>query len=326
MDDVNNNSTDYQEEAISKRKSQNLIISESSEAYVRALFNLGDPRINGKGVDAIDTSFSPSIYYEIKTGLMHVNILDTQFHYKERAGRSYFIIVKREDKLNSFNPEDSLLFNFGDIYILPIEIIIENYIVQRARPLAEKDRGLIEDSGKQRWGKYKNFKNLYKLKKLYVRKELKKVIERRKNGEEISYEERNRVTMSFDRLRQLVTGCGPGYLEIRDSIAFKKNNIWGVIDGPYIDLTKKNISKIFIRDVDDKVIGDLEKRVNEDKVGKMNEIKEKRLNLYKKIKEKKERDFAIAIEDDSDLSAILNALKMWQNPDLFTNLEGKLPF
>ena len=327
MNDVDEDPIDYREDVVSERKAQNLTISESAEAYVRTLFNLGDPRINGKGVDAIDRSFSPAIHYEIKTGSMHVNILDTQFHYQEGAGRSYFIMVKRENRLNGFNLEDSLLFNFGDIYILPMEIIIENYIVQRARPLAEKDRGVIEDGGKQRWGKYKNFINLYKAKKCYVKKELKKVIERRKNGEEISYEERNRVSMSFGRLRQLVTGCGPGYLEIRDSIAYKNNDTWKVINGPYVDLSKKNISKIFIRDVDDKVISDLEKRISKDKINKVNEIKGKRLMLYDEIKEK-EKDFGWSLEDDSDLLARLNALKKWQyyKHDLFTSLEEELPF
>src|SRR3989344_3973575 len=150
---MNDESIGYMEEAIETKKSQNRIISESGENYIRALLNLRDSRVNHRGIDALDASFSPPIKYEIKIGKAHVKILDTQFHYKEENSRSYFIMVKREDNVNGPNLENSLLLNFGDIYILPTEIIIAHYIAQRAKSLAKKDERLI---GK---GRYKNFDN-----------------------------------------------------------------------------------------------------------------------------------------------------------------------
>ena len=315
----NDSLEDYREEAISKRKSQNLMISESAENYVRALLSLSDPRVNGHGIDALDISFSPPIRYEIKTALRDVKILDTQFHYQKGAGRFYFIMVRREDKVDKFNLEDSLLFNFGDIYILPIEVIREHYIIRMANRLAKKDEKLIEN------GIYKNFGNLLTSKRRQFRKEIEKTIEIIRNGESISHDERNRVAITFEQLRQIATGCGPNYWTLKKTGVFKDVCVWKSLDGPYIHISKKDISKVFIRDIDDIVISDLEERVNRDKIRKLNEIKRGRLALYKEIKEK-EKDWGWSLEDDPDRMDKLNALKMWQNPDLFTNLEGKLPF
>lgn len=311
----------HEEEAISKIKSQNLMISESAENYVRSLLNLSDPRVNGRGIDALDLSFSPPIFYEIKTGLNHVNILDTQFHYQETDGRSYFIMIKREDRVNKFNSENSLLFNFGGIYILPIDIIMEHYISQMARNLAKSDKKLIEK------GRYKNFANLYKVKKRKVKKEIQNTTKRIKEGEVILHEERKRVSITFDQLRQIATGCGPYYWALKGTSAFNIHHTWGNIDGPYIDLSKKSVSKIFVRDVDDKVIIDLERRVNENKIKELNEMKRERLQLYNEIKEK-EKDFGWSLDDDSKLLAKFNALKKWQyhKHDLFSQPEEDLPF
>lgn len=310
----------YLQQAFLKRLDAHQSISGSAEDYVRSLLHLGDNKINGHGIDAIDRSFTPPMHYEIKTGLENIIIPDTELHYQNGSVRSYLIAVKRTDNIltykktkkfnrnkkfiRSFNNQERLLFDFGDIFILPFEVIKDHYIVQRTKNLTDKN---IKSIGK----KYKNLKNLQTVMGSKVKKEVNKTIKMRENDESISHDNRTNVILTFAQAAQIIIKYGDHYRLLTRTKAFNRNYDFVVIDGPILNSNPNNKSKIFIMDYDRKIMDDLIKRLAENnKVQEINEIKRGRLQLHKEIEDKK-KDWSEF--DNPNLEKRLNALVRWQN-------------
>lgn len=316
---------DYKQEALFKSLMEHEKISESAENYVRALLKSRDIRDrNGHGIDSIDTSFTLPIYYEIKTGLNDVKIFDTQFHYQYgKANRYYVVMVKREDGLqnyrktktgkvlNVFSLDESLLFNFGDICILPLEIVKEHYIIQGAKNLANTDKEGIK--------KYKKFSDLVRAKRKEVRNYIERIVERQKNGKQIPHEERENVALSFNQAKQIIVGCGEHFNLLKRFNSFKEiyKNDFIIIPGPYRDYDKKTMSNIFLLDFDNLVIGEIARKLTQEnfhgknRIYELNEIKKQRLELYKELEEKK-KEFGWGIEQEPNLEKRLISLSKWQ--------------
>ncbi|MEK6841415.1 MAG: hypothetical protein AABX45_02370 [Nanoarchaeota archaeon] len=315
----------YEQEGFLKRIYQNKKPSESAENYVRSLIGLRDERVNGHGFDAIDHSFSPSIKYEVKSSTENVLIPNTQFHYDDNL-RRYLIAVKREDKLSTYEfvkrngkkrkiiknitPEDLLLFNFGDIFILPYEVIREHYIAQRTKHLIKENENYV---GKDK--RYKNFKNLVTGMRVEAVDELEKIINKQKNGESINHEDRIYISLTFAQASQIITKYGDHYTLLMKSKKFNRDYKFRVIPGPYKDLDSKIESNIFLMDYDDVVINEIVKGLTEKINGKtrielINKIKIGRIELYNEIQERK-KDWNL--EEDKNLEERLIALSKWQD-------------
>ena len=322
----------YQQEGFLKRIYQNKKPSESAENYVRNLIGLRDERINGHGFDAIDHSFSPPIQYEVKSSIENVLIPNTQFYY-DSSLRHYLIAVKREDKLSTYEfvkrkgkkkkiiknitPEDLLLFDFGDIFILRYEAIKEHYIAQRTKHLTKENEKHI---GKGR--RYKNFKNLQTIMRLEAINELEKIINKQKNDGSISHEDRIFVDLTFAQAAQIITKYGDHYTLLMKWKKFDRNYKFRVIPGPYKNLDRKTESSIFMMDYDNIVIDEIVRRLTENvnggnRIKLINDIKRKRLDLYQELQKKKK---SWDLEEDKKLEQKLISLSKWQDhrEDLFS--------
>ncbi|AJF63029.1 MAG: hypothetical protein QT11_C0001G0901 [archaeon GW2011_AR20] len=311
----------YQQEAFLKRLYQNKKPHESAENYVRNLLGLRDSRVNGHGSDTIDNSFSPPIHYEIKSSIENVLIPNTQFYHEDNS-RHYIIAVKREDKLSTFEfvrrggkkkkvirnitPEDLLLFDFGDIFILPLEAVKEHYLFQRTKKL-------IKDNEKYIGKRWKDYHNLSTFMTGDSKKELQEIINRQKNGDSISHEDRIFVPLTFAQAAEIIMGYGEHHRNLIRRKSFNRNYEWSVINGPVLNTNK--LSKILMMDYDTKVIDEIIKRLTEKISGKtrielINEIKGKRNLLYQELQNKK-NDWNF--EEDGNLEKKLIALSKWQN-------------
>jgi len=320
----------YHQEAFLKRLYQNKKPHESAEDYVRNLLGLGDSRINGHGSDTIDNSFSPPIYSEIKSSIRNVLISNTQFYHEDNS-RHYVIAVKREDKLSTFElvrrkgkkkkiirnitPEDLLLFDFGDIFILPLEAVKEHYLLQRTK-------ALVKDNEKYTGKRWKNYHYLSTFMVKNSKKELQEIINRQKNGDSISHEDRIFVPLTFAQAAEIVMGYGEHHRNLIRRKSFNRDYEWFVIRGPVLSSDPDKSSKIFMMDYGTKVIDEIVKRLTEKISGKtrielINEVKGKRNLLYRELQDKK-NDWNF--EEDGNLEKRLIALAKWQNyrEDLFS--------
>ncbi len=322
------------EEARTRKILHSTLISESAENYARTLFGLKDYRKEGHGPDAIDTTFIPPIHYEIKENKLSIVIKDTQLHYQYDTFRSYLIAVKRVDKITSYkkhkhrkilktiNEEDSLLFDFGDIFVMPFEILRMHYILQRARQLGKKH---VHDIGEGK--KYKDLRNMHRVMRYRSEEELKQLEKRILNGESISHNEINLVTLTFSQAAQIIIQYGPEAYALRSMFKHKKLYQWKVINGPLI-LSTTLRSKIFLMDQDYKVIDDLVSRLNVPvdgltRVQEMDDVKKERLKFYDIIRELQSKDFLWHIDKHPKLKSKLEDLVKWQysqpfQGDLFT--------
>ena len=291
----------FKEQGLYKNINQKQTISKSAESYILALLGLKDARTNGFfGIDAVYSAFTPRIYFEIKTGLEGVKICDTQLFYDTSKSRYFYILVKREDNLksyvkakgkkynvlHSYDIIDSLQFNFGNIHILPLEIIKEHFITQKTKEMIRYEENRV---GKK--DNYKNFTSLSVTKRKKARRDLELIIGRKRNGEEISDKERSIVGLSFGQAKQIIIGCGEHYRTFKNSKTLKQEYIFDVINGPLINPNENKRSKVFLMDIDDIVMNDminlltLSQENGKNKIQEINEIKKERLDLYKEIKD-----------------------------------------
>ncbi|MEK6835588.1 MAG: hypothetical protein AABX55_01040, partial [Nanoarchaeota archaeon] len=317
----------YLREAFFKRLYTHQVISQSAEDYVRSLFCLGDNRINGYGIDAIDHSFSPPIHYEIKEAERNVLIPDTQLHYQSNLGRSYLIAVKRIDNIRLYKKVKKygknrkvlknlgspleLSLNFGDIFILPFEVVKEHYILQGTK------RGVRENSDKVGKGKkYSSIHNLKTVMRRQVIKDLNYIIRMKEDNESISHDDRTVEILTFAQAAQIIIGYGDHRRSFSQSKTFRRDYDFVVEDGPILTTESKKRSKIFMMDEDRKVIDELVNRLTKTKVH-MDEIKIERIQLYHEILEK-EKGWEHVGED---IKKRLSALTKWRyhREDLFFN-------
>ncbi len=321
----------YLEEAFLKRLNVHTLIGDSAMNYIRTLFNLVDNRTNGHEIDLRDTRFTPNLFFEVKEGLNQVNIKDFQMHYpiKNSISKNYLVAVERVDDLKTyyygkkkgkkvklikeFHDEENLLFNFGNIFVLPFEIIEEHYLVQRTKTLIKDNFNKI--------GKNREFKDVHSLNSVMRRKakkELEIVKKKRFNDESITHEDRFSVDLTFSQVAQLVIGYGPHYDLVRRSKTLQKERYFTVFDGPLIYPNSKDKSKIFLMDFDEKVFDDFSSwLLNKSAYDKINELKQQRLSLYNEIKSLDKENFNFNLNNYPDLRKNLESLVNWKiyNPN-----------
>jgi len=145
------------------------------------------------------------------------------------------------------------------------------------------------------------------------KKELQEIINRQKNGDSISHEDRIFVPLTFAQAAEIIMGYGEHHRNLIRRKSFNRNYEWSVINGPVLNTNK--LSKILMMDYDTKVIDEIIKRLTEKISGKtrielINEIKGKRNLLYQELQNKK-NDWNF--EEDGNLEKKLIALSKWQN-------------
>ncbi len=308
--------------AKNKNTDQHQKISDSAENYIKFLLDLKDARPNGYwGIDAVYFGSTPPARFEIKTASKTIQVYDTQLYYDTDKSRYFHILVRREDKLKSyikkkgkhgeykvlhnFNNIESLLFNFGDIFILPLEFVKEHFIIQRTNELV---------GYKEKYGNSRNYNYFRAAKRKQVMRKLQNVIKRKRNGEEVSHDERIGEGLTFGKAKQMIFGCGEHYEACRNSSTFKKKHVYEVINGPLIFPNQSDKSKIFLMDYDYRIIDDIVNRLyqnqenGKNKIQEINQLKNERLSLYEKLKNNGYMDENLKIKLDS--------LLKWSTKDL----------
>lgn len=324
---------DYKLLAFQERLKVHAKISESAQNYIRTLFGFQDNRENRvHGIDLRDISFSPYLYFEAKEGLDKIQIYDTQLHYQNNDSRSYLIMVQRIDDIKTYyyvlekgkkrkrlkyiTNEESLLLNFGNILILPLEVVEEHYIAQRTKNIVAYR---IDEVGRGK--RFNSSHNLSTKVREKVRKELEEIKSRRNLEESVRHDERIKIDFSFSQASQIINENGSHYDLIRKSKTFFRGYRHNMIRGPLLYPSSDQPSYIYLMDVDDIVMNHLLSRIS---VQEINEIKRQRFESYEEIK--KLRKIGFKHEGDKkhiNLENILDSLVNWRlyGEDLFSHLE-----
>ena len=273
------------QEAFIKNYNENAKAAESAERYICSLLGFKDSKVKGHGIDCIDNKFDPPIYFEVKTSFENVVIPDTEF-YHINSHPYYLVAVKRVDNLVRYTKErrgknkklrkvmkkisqkDSLLLDFGGVYIIDFKNIVEHYIAQRTKNLVEKN---LDKVGKI----YNSRENLETVMSKKSRKDLESIIERKENGESISHEERTKVSLTFSQAAQIIFKHGDHHRLLIRRKKFNQDYDFKVLEAPSYGDNKK--SKVFAMSYDQDFLKEIENRLT-----KNNKFRIKKSILLKK--------------------------------------------
>jgi hypothetical protein len=205
--------------------------------------------------------------------------------------------------MNTFYLEESLLFDFGDIFFMPLEIIKPHYILQRAKSLLKKRYNISS----------------YKILRKRIKKDIEDIIKKQINGKSISHDQRDYASLTFGQAAQIIIGYGNHYNHLIKNNDILKKHKYHIIDGPLTN--NKDESKIFLMDWDNIVIDQIAEKLDNKKIGQINEIKKDRLMMNKEIIKMKE-DW-IPLGKNKDLLNKAIALSEWRYyvDDLFSKHE-----
>ena len=152
----------------------------------------------------------------------------------------------------------------------------------------QRTKALVKDNEKYTGKRWKNYHYLSTFMVKNSKKELQEIINRQKNGDSISHEDRIFVPLTFAQAAEIVMGYGEHHRNLIRRKSFNRDYEWFVIRGPVLSSDPDKSSKIFMMDYGTKVIDEIVKRLTEKISGKtrielINEVKGKRNLLYREL-------------------------------------------